>query len=157
MKSDIMIRACRPGDEVAAAELVAAVFAGQVAPDYGEAGRREFAQYVYPGAIAERQAGNCVMLLAWAGDTLAGVIECRDFEHISLFFVALEYQGRGIGGELFRRMIGLMRRVRPVLDAVTVYASPFAVPVYRRLGFAATDGECCVNGIRFTPMRLDLE
>ena len=36
--------------------------------------------------------------------------------------------------------------------AFTVHSSPYAVEVYRHLGFAATGPEQTVNGLRFTPM-----
>lgn len=35
----------------------------------------------------------------------------------------------------------------------TVNASAYAVEVYRHLGFAPTDEEKTVNGLRFTPMK----
>lgn len=34
-----------------------------------------------------------------------------------------------------------------------MHSSPYAVEVYRHLGFAPTDTEQTVNGLRFTPMR----
>ena len=37
----------------------------------------------------------------------------------------------------------------------TVHSSPYAVEVYRHLGFVATDAEQTVSGLRFTPMRFD--
>lgn len=35
---------------------------------------------------------------------------------------------------------------------MTVHSSPFAVEIYRHLGFVATGEERTVNGLRFTPM-----
>ena len=35
---------------------------------------------------------------------------------------------------------------------ITIYSSPYGLPFYKALGFAATDSEKTVNGIRFTPM-----
>lgn len=39
----------------------------------------------------------------------------------------------------------------------TVHSSPYAVEVCHRLGFLDTDVDRTVNGIRFTPMRRDLQ
>ena len=41
---------------------------------------------------------------------------------------------------------------RTVLIKMTVNSSPYAVPIYRRLGFRDTGAEQVVNGLRFTPM-----
>ncbi|MGM9541909.1 MAG: GNAT family N-acetyltransferase [Candidatus Limivicinus sp.] len=37
----------------------------------------------------------------------------------------------------------------------TVNSSPYAVEVYRHLGFTPTDTEQLTNGIRYTPMRFE--
>jgi len=37
---------------------------------------------------------------------------------------------------------------------MTVFSSPFAVPIYQALGFESTDKEQVDNGIRYFPMRL---
>ena len=88
------------------------------------------------------------MLGAFADGRLVGVIATRSAgAHIALFFVEREYQGRGIGKKLFQRMLGGV----PV-SRLTVNSSPFAVPIYHKLGFLDTDKEQTVNGLRFTPM-----
>ena len=38
---------------------------------------------------------------------------------------------------------------------MTVNSSPYAVGIYRKLGFKAVDDEQSVNGLRFTPMTLE--
>ena len=38
---------------------------------------------------------------------------------------------------------------------MTVNSSPYAVPVYHKLGFKDTGSEQMVNGLRFTPMELN--
>ena len=37
--------------------------------------------------------------------------------------------------------------------AITVNSSPYAVPVYRKLGFVETDTEQLADGMRYTPMK----
>jgi len=36
---------------------------------------------------------------------------------------------------------------------MTVFSAPFAINIYKSLGFEATDTEQISNGIRFTPMK----
>lgn len=67
--------------------------------------------------------------------------------HIALFFVDGKYQERGIGRQLF----GAVRAKHP-LAKMTVHSSPYAVPIYHKLGFRDTDTEQVVNDLRFTPM-----
>ncbi|WP_347567129.1 GNAT family N-acetyltransferase [Alistipes finegoldii] len=43
-------------------------------------------------------------------------------------------------------------RTDPAVSRITVNSSPYAVEIYRRLGFTATDAERVTDGIRFTPM-----
>ena len=57
------------------------------------------------------------------------------------------YHRWGIGRRLFEAMKQDYAR-----KAFTVHSSPYAVEVYRHLGFAATGPEQTVNGLRFTPM-----
>lgn len=85
---------------------------------------------------------------AFIGGELAGTLAMRLPGHISLFFVRKEHQGLGVGRALMDTML---------LDhcdgGVTVNSAPYAVGIYKALGFIPTAGEQCVNGIRFTPMQ----
>ena len=69
-------------------------------------------------------------------------------QHIGGFFVEAAYHRRGIGRRLFEAM-----RQDYETQVFTVNSSPYAVEVYRRLGFAATDTEQLTDGLRYTPMR----
>ena len=84
---------------------------------------------------------------AFDGNTLVGVLSMRAPQHISGFFVDPSYHRRGIGRQLFEAM-----RRDYARQLFTVNSSPYAVEVYRHLGFVATDAEQIVNGIRFIPM-----
>ena len=46
----------------------------------------------------------------------------------------------------------LFRTVR--IEKMTVNSSPYAVPIYHKLGFKETDSEQIVNGLRYIPMIL---
>ena len=67
--------------------------------------------------------------------------------HIALFFVNGAHHRRGIGKRLFQAALSDCPA-----DRMTVNSSPYAVPVYHRLGFSDISAEQTVSGIRFTPM-----
>ena len=85
---------------------------------------------------------------AFDGDTLVGVLSMRAPQHIGGFFVDAAYHRRGIGRRLFEAM-----RRDYAHQVFTVHSSPYAVEVYRHLGFATTDEEQTVDGLRFTPLQ----
>lgn len=80
-----------------------------------------------------------------------GVLATRkQGNHLALFFVAGEYHRQGIGKKLFATVKSLA-----TADTITVNSSPYAVKIYRKLGFSATDSEQVVNGLSFIPMKYD--
>ena len=137
-------------------DLVTRGFEEFVAPDYSRLGVEEFLRFASPAAMLERIQRGGLVLVAEDGGMLAGMAELRGNSHISLLCVDKAYQRRGIAGELVRRGTEVCRNRKPGLAQVTVNSSPYAVPVYLRLGFAVTGPEQEVHGIRFTPMALDL-
>ncbi len=64
-----------------------------------------------------------------------------------MFFVDGQYQEKGIGKQLFQAIW----KDCPA-GKITVNSSPYAVPIYHKLGFCDTDKEKVINGLRFTPM-----
>ena len=87
---------------------------------------------------------------AFDGEKLVGVLCMRAPQHIGGFFVDAAYHRRGIG----RRLFEAMRRDYET-QVFTVHSSPYAVEVYRRLGFVPTDTEQLTDGLRYTPMRFE--
>jgi ribosomal protein S18 acetylase RimI-like enzyme len=88
---------------------------------------------------------------------IAGVIEVRDYNHISLFFVKKEYQNRGVGKKLTELAITKCREHQPAATYIDVNSSPYAVHIYEKMGFVKQSEEQIKNGIRFTPLKLTLE
>lgn len=125
-----------------ATELCLKVFMEYEAPDYTEYGVEEFCRSIRNrGFISQLRYFG-----AFEGERLVGVIAIRGGSHVALFFVRGEYHRRGIGGRLFERA------KKECGGKITVNSSPYAVEIYRRLGFKETDGEQSINGLRFTPM-----
>jgi len=107
--------------------------------------------------MAMRAQSNHIALIAETKGELIGVIEMKDFNHISLLFVEGERQRQGIGRQLLQEILEIARRYKPDLSEVDVHSSPNAVDAYERLGFQAIGPEKLENGIRFIPMRMRIE
>ena len=84
---------------------------------------------------------------AFDGETLVGVLSMRAPRHIGGFFVDAAHHRRGIGRRLFEAM-----RQDYARQEFTVNSSPYAVEVYRHLGFEPADTEQVTDGLRYTPM-----
>ncbi len=145
MHESYVVRALRPEEVGAALDLVWAVFQEFEAPDYTPEGVEEFYKSIHDESYLSQ--------LAWygalAGEALVGVIATRSAgTHIALFFVDGSHHRQGIGRRLFQAARGAAPH------KMTVHSSPYAVPVYHKLGFRDTAPEQTVHGLRFTPMEL---
>lgn len=131
----------------AALKLVWDVFLQYEAPEYSAQGVEEFRKSIGdPKFLARLRTYG-----AFRDERLVGVIATRSGgSHIALFFVDGAYQRQGIGRALFERACE-----DNSAHTITVNSSPYAVPVYHRLGFADTDTEQVTNGLRYTPMVLN--
>jgi GNAT superfamily N-acetyltransferase len=135
-----------------ALELVWKVFLEFEAPEYCEQGISEFHDFIQVDSIRKKLLDGEFLL--WAGyedDRIVGVIAVRPPFHISLLFVDPQFHRRGIARSLFETVLEVCKRNGHT--EITVNSSPYAVKIYRRLGFVDTDTEQTVNGIRFVPMK----
>ena len=147
MEMNCSIRELRQEEIEEALCLVWRVFQEYEAPDYTKEGVEEFYKSIHDESYLSK--------LCWYGafmqERLVGVIATRnEGTHIALFFVDGEYHRQGIGRRLYQAA-----RAANHSGIMTVNSSPYAVPVYHRLGFKDTDTEQVVNGLRFTPMELE--
>ena len=122
------IRRIQGGELPAAMDLCRRVFLEFEAPEYPPEGVEAFDAYL---ANAE-QVNSLTVFGAWEGSRPMGVLAAEG-SHIALFFQAyLAEGGRG---------------------RITVHSSPYAVEVYRHLGFSPTaEEQLSPDGIRYTPM-----
>ena len=138
------IRKLESTEREAALDLVNKVFMEYEAPDYTEEGVEEF----HKSMQDEEYLSQLCMYGAFASERLIGVIATRsEGTHIALFFVDSDFQGKGVGRSLFQTVLD-----HGGSNHMTVNASPYAVPIYQKLGFIETDTEKVVSGLRFTPM-----
>ncbi len=129
-----------------AMQLVFRVFLEYEAPDYPAQGVDTFRKSVID---SQEYQDSLKMYGAYDDEKLTGVIATRNGgNHIALFFVEGDYHRQGIGRQLFAEAAADCKD-----GTITVNSSPYAVEVYRRLGFVATDPEQTTDGMRYTPMK----
>lgn len=142
---NIIIRDIDISESADELELAWKVFLEFEAPDYSKEGIDEFYKSIHdPEYLAMLKCFG-----AFDGERIVGMIATRSSgHHIALFFVDGRYHRRGIGKKLF------LRAVSDVTGKITVNSSPYAVEIYRKLGFESTDNEQVTNGLRYTPMEM---
>ena len=134
-----------------ALSLVWEVFCRFEAPEYSEEGITEFKNFLNN----EEEIGKLDFYGAFdKASDIVGVLAMRKPSHISLFFVKSEYHRQGIGRQLFEKI--LCDYQPQGIGVFTVNSSHYAVEVYRKLGFKLTGNECITNGIRYTPMKMEI-
>lgn len=138
------IRRLEASESGPAMNLVWQVFQVFEAPEYSPEGVRTFRRFITdPAALSE-----LILYGAFEGNSLVGVLAIRkNGTHISLFFVDPAWHRKGVGRALFSHFLA-----DSSAEQITVHSSPYAVEVYRRLGFRPTAEEQLTNGIRYTPM-----
>ena len=124
-------------------------------PHYSEAGREAFRGYVTAASLVADDSENFA-LVARLQDAIVGVAKVRRKNHLSMLFIAAEWQGRGLGRQLLDAAVDECRTRNPGISNLTANSSKFALPFFRRRGFQVAAVEQQVNGIRFTPVRLEL-
>ena len=151
---EIEIRLIENDDLHVALQMVRNVFDQFEAPDYSPEGIAEFYKYIQVDAMSSRISKNHFGLLALFNRDTVGMIEIRDYQHISLLFVDSNYHRQGIGKKLWIEAFKKCIQSSSKVTSFTVNSSPFAVPIYEKLGFSKVSEEQVVNGIRFYPMLL---
>ena len=140
----IEVRPLQTAEMPEALALFEHVFMAFEAPEYSEEGIETFLSFI--------RDANAVSALTFYGafeeGLVRGVLATRGSSHIALFFVDAAHQNRGIGRALFSAAWNACRA-----DGMTVNSSPYAVEIYRRLGFEPVSGEQLRDGIRYTPMQ----
>lgn len=128
-----------------ALDMALRVFMAFEAPDYNTEGIANFSEFI----ANKEKTDALVMYGAYQDARLVGMGATRNGgRHISLLFVEPEHHGQGVGKQIFH----LIRRKCPEAF-ITVNSSPYAVGIYKKMGFVATDKELVHDGIRYTPMQ----
>ena len=126
-----------------AVNLIWEVFLQFEAPEYSKEGIEHFR-----ASLDDKERTKAMKWYgAFDNGNLIGVLTMREPRHISGFFVRADYQKKGFGRMLFEIM-----KTNYEKQEFTVNSSPYAVTIYKHLGFVPTAEEQTVKGVRFTPM-----
>lgn len=140
-----------------ALELVWRVFEECDAEDYEEIGIQTFRHFIRWENMKELLSrGEMVFFGAFDGGRLIGVIAMRSGFHISLLFVERQYQRKGVAKRLVRRGAAYCLEQNPELRRITVNSSPKGRKAYEAMGFYKLAPEQVRDGMRYTPMRIDV-
>ena len=148
VRAQLQIETIPPEYLAQALSLALRVFMLFEAPDYAPEGIQTFQDFLHD----EKAISLLTFYGAYVDDDLVGLLATRGNSHIALFFVEPCLQRQGIGRALFTAA-----RDACVSDAMTVHSSPYAVEIYKKLGFHAISHEQTQDGIRFTPMKCTID
>lgn len=156
-KQGLIYKPYEAGQEKEISDMIWDVFSEFEAPDYSDKGIRIFKEFINPQRLANDIKNNgFIIYCCFEGSVLVGALALRNLKHISLLFVKKSHHNRGIAKELVRIIIGYIQTVNPYEYEITVNSSPYAVEVYKKLGFTATDTMQEKDGIIYMPMNKSL-
>lgn len=139
-----------------AMELAWRTFLKYEAPVYTKEGVDNFLCFISEERLYKMfLAGEYLLFVAKRDAKIVGMIGVRSGHHISLLFVDEKYHKQGIGRSLVLTVANELRSRR--CDLITVNASPYGLPFYKRLGFMETDEVKFTDGITYYPMAVRLE
>lgn len=124
--------------------MIERVFLKCEAPYLSEKGAKTFVNLIHNKELIE----NLIIYAVKVNEKIAGIIATKnEGSHITLFFVDEEFQGRGIGKSLFKKVLDNCEK-----SIITVNSSMYAIDIYKHLGFKETKEIQEVDGIKFLPM-----
>lgn len=132
--------------------LVARSFNEFIAPEFSEEGIEEFFKYSNPREFNKRSESGYFSMVAESQDKLAGMIEIKGNNHISMLYVDKSYHRKGIAKGLIGNALEEINANNKIFDDITVNSSRYAVPFYEKLGFIQFEEENSINGIIHIPM-----
>lgn len=117
--------------------------------DFNEEGYNTFNSFI----SSEETMNELTIYGAFDDKDLIGIIGTKNAgQHVSLLFIRKEYHRKGIGKRLFNYAIA-----NYLADEISVNSSTYAIPFYQSLGFEKTDETQEVNGMKYTPMKLNIK
>lgn len=132
-------------------ELVKKVFDEFEAPEYSDEGIKNFYKFANVENIKKLLNENLKIVIVKDYSKIIGMLAIRDNSHIGMLFVDKAYHQKGIAKYLIRYAKGLYGMNN---TDITVNSSPYAVEIYKRMGFEILSNEKETDGIRSTPMVL---
>ena len=145
---NIIIREIKENELEEVINLVLDVCMKYEAPDYSEEGINSFKEFV----LDKEKIKALKILVAEIEGKIVSIIAVRNNTHITLLFTNEDYHRKGIAKRLFETVKNSLEKGM----TITVNSSPYAVDVYKKLGFVIEEDEQTVDGIRFTKMKLEI-
>lgn len=140
-----------------AMELVYRTFLEFDAVSFTREGIDQFREFIADNSLKRMFLAGCFQVIgAYDHMKLVGVIALRDNSHISLLFVDKNYQHHGIGRKLVMQLADFAY-LKLHQHLLTVNAAPYAIDFYHRIGFKDTSLEIAEHGIKYTPMKYQLD
>ena len=126
------------------------------APEYDPVGVKHFHEFVKGDELRNMFALG--EYRAWGAfdddNVIVGVLGIRKHWHVSLLFVESRLHHQGIATALLKQAFS--EAAKEGVNALTVNSSPYAVEFYHKIGFEDLDREKTTDGIRYTPMSIEL-
>jgi GNAT superfamily N-acetyltransferase len=133
------------------------IFDEFVGMDYSVEGNKTFKDYIKPQNIKNRFIDKgSQFLLAKVENEITGIMEIKNKDHISLFFIKKEFQGKGIGKYLFRYYLDKTKNENNEIKKITIHSSVYAENIYSRLGFKKINEIQEKDGIKYIPMEYEI-
>lgn len=145
----MIIRQLEENDFEEASRMIFRTFYKYILPTYTTEGVEFFRDVTSPISFKmNTYDGSITLYGAFIDSVLVGVLAKRGTNHICLFYTHSEYMGQGIGRKLFNYFLTTVDSSLPI----TVNASDFGIPIYKKLGFRVKSERVEENGIVYTPM-----
>ena len=155
MNNAVSYRLMKPGEEDVTFSMLDRGFNAYIRDDFTPDGVKEFYRAIRDMVFNHPQ--DHFILVAESEGHIVGMIDVKENHHVSIFFVEPSRMRKGIGRGLLSHAITLCQQAEPNLSAIEVHSSPWAVPVYGKLGFDTDGDEQNSHGIRYTRMIKTLE
>lgn len=121
--------------------------------DYTEEGIRNFDEFIHSDTLYQSFVmGSYQIMIALDGDRIIGMASVRNKHHLSLLFVHEDYHRQGVGSALISLFCKYLKEEMAEHE-MTVWAAPYAVDFYQKMGFVIVEPEKDVDGIKITTMR----
>jgi GNAT superfamily N-acetyltransferase len=155
---DIIIEELKTEEIEFAINMVKTVFDEFVGKDYSEEGKREFLDFLLSNKMKERLKINLnKTFIAKINSEIIGLLEIKNNDHISLFFIKKEFLGKGIGRKLFEYYLEILKQNNYDIKTISVNSSIYAENIYSKLGFKKVNGIQEKNGIKYIPMEYKIQ
>ena len=145
---NIIIREMNKNEIDVVRKLVLDTFIEFEAPDYSEEGIQSFKDFIFD----DEKFLNLKINVIEIDEKIVSMIAIRNRTHIALFFTNKDFHKKGLARKLFNDLKSSLKDG----DKITVNSSPYAVEVYKKLGFEIVEPEQTVDGIRFTKMMMEI-